>query len=88
MIAVAAVATVISLGIGANAALNKISDTRQAIRNIGSYGEQSDGRKDTVARSRIALVIGNGHYPDAREPLSQPVNDARALTRCAAPGRI
>jgi len=80
VIAVAAVATVISLGIGANAALNKISDTRQAIRNIGSYGEQSDGRKDTVARSRIALVIGNGHYPDAREPLSQPVNDARALS--------
>ena len=89
VIAVAAVATVISLGIGANAALNKISnDARQAIRNIGSYSEQSDGRKDTVARSRIALVIGNGRYPDAREPLTQPINDARALTRRAAPGRL
>ena len=30
--------------------------------------------------SRIALVIGNGHYPDAGEPLTQPINDARALT--------
>jgi uncharacterized caspase-like protein len=29
--------------------------------------------------SRIALVIGNGHYPDANTPLTQPVNDARAL---------
>ena len=31
--------------------------------------------------SRIALVIGNGHYPDANEPLAQPINDARALTQ-------
>jgi uncharacterized caspase-like protein len=30
--------------------------------------------------SRIALVIGNGHYPDANAPLSQPVNDARAVS--------
>ena len=29
---------------------------------------------------RLALVIGNGHYPDASAPLSQPINDARALT--------
>ena len=36
VIAAAAVATVISLGIGANAALNKISnDARQAVSNIG-----------------------------------------------------
>jgi uncharacterized caspase-like protein len=25
-------------------------------------------------------VIGNGHYPDANAPLTQPINDARALT--------
>jgi hypothetical protein len=31
--------------------------------------------------SRIALVIGNGHYPDANEPPAQPINDARALTQ-------
>src|ERR1700755_2842433 len=30
--------------------------------------------------SRIALVIGNGRYPDANAPLTQPINDARALT--------
>jgi uncharacterized caspase-like protein len=29
--------------------------------------------------AKLALVIGNGHYPDANEPLSQPLNDARAL---------
>jgi uncharacterized caspase-like protein len=25
-------------------------------------------------------VIGNGHYPDANAPMTQPINDARALT--------
>jgi uncharacterized caspase-like protein len=30
--------------------------------------------------SRVALVIGNSHYPDADAPLTQPINDARALT--------
>src|SRR5205807_4531154 len=36
---------------------------------------------DTAKRdSRIALVIGNGNYPDANAPLSQPINDACALT--------
>ena len=33
-----------------------------------------------LAETRIALVIGNGHYPDANAPLNQPINDARALT--------
>src|ERR1700729_779574 len=28
----------------------------------------------------VALVIGNGNYPDANAPLTQPINDARALT--------
>jgi uncharacterized caspase-like protein len=79
VIAAAAVATVISLGLGANAALNKISnDTRQAIANIGSLGDHRDST--TTSSSRVALVIGNGRYPDAREPLTQPINDARALT--------
>ena len=30
--------------------------------------------------SRLALVIGNGHYPDASAPLTQSINDARALS--------
>jgi uncharacterized caspase-like protein len=82
VIAAAAVATVISLGLGANAALNKINnDTRELFRSIGSSsGEESVTRTITATSSRVALVIGNGRYPDAREPLSQPLNDARALT--------
>ena len=31
------------------------------------------------AAPRVALVIGNGKYPDASTPLKQPGNDARAL---------
>ncbi|MEW9341666.1 caspase family protein, partial [Streptomyces tanashiensis] len=30
--------------------------------------------------SRLALVIGNGHYPDASLPLTQSINDARVLS--------
>jgi uncharacterized caspase-like protein len=76
-IAAAAIATVISLGLGANAALTKISnDARQAVSNMG--GSAAD--KDVGRAARVALVIGNGRYPDARTPLTQPINDARALT--------
>lgn len=72
-IAAALVGTV-SLAIGAHAALNKRGlETAQA-----ATVEQAD---DSANRpSRIALVIGNSHYPDASVPLTQPVNDARALT--------
>src|SRR4051812_15860081 len=64
----------VSLAIGAHAALNKRAlDAAKAIAT-----EQSeDASRNT---SRIALVIGNGHYPDANAPLTQPINDARALT--------
>lgn len=65
---------VVSLAIGANAALNKRSlDTAPA-----PVTEQVDAVPNQA--SRIALVIGNGHYPDANAPLAQPINDARALT--------
>jgi uncharacterized caspase-like protein len=40
--------------------------------------DQSGGAAEQAPR--IALVIGNGHYPDANAPLTQPINDARALT--------
>lgn len=33
----------------------------------------------STASGRVALVIGNGKYPDAEEPLSEPINDARAV---------
>jgi uncharacterized caspase-like protein len=72
-IASALVGTV-SLAIGAHAALNmRALDAAKAVAT-----EQSADAARRV--SRIALVIGNGHYPDASEPLSQPINDARALT--------
>src|SRR5271169_793137 len=63
----------VSLAIGAHAALNKRAlDAAKAVAT-----EQAEAAKHP---SRIALVIGNGHYPDANAPLSQPINDARALT--------
>src|SRR5712671_2354 len=70
----AAFACVVSLAIGAHAALNKRSlDAARAIAT-----EQDDAASRRV--SKLALVIGNGHYPDANAPLAQPINDARALT--------
>jgi uncharacterized caspase-like protein len=72
-IAAALVGTV-SLAIGAHAALNKRAlDAAKA-----TVTEQADG--GPTRPSRIALVIGNGHYPDANAPLTQPVNDARAVS--------
>src|SRR6266852_5829665 len=71
---VAALAGVLSLAIGAHAALNKRAlDAAKAIAT-----EQADAANKRV--SKVALVIGNGHYPDANAPLAQPINDARALT--------
>ncbi|HET7490348.1 MAG TPA: caspase family protein [Bradyrhizobium sp.] len=69
----AALAGMVSLAIGAHAALNKRAlDAAKAVAT-----EQLDAAKGV---SRIALVIGNGHYPDANAPLTQSINDARALT--------
>ena len=70
----AALVGLVSLAIGAHAALNKRSlDAAKAI----ATEQNSDVATKT---SRIALVIGNGHYPDAAAPLAQPINDARGLT--------
>jgi len=69
-----AFAGLVSLAIGAHAALNKRSlDVAKAVgtEQTGSIGGSA---------SRVALVIGNGHYPDASAPLVQPINDARGLT--------
>jgi uncharacterized caspase-like protein len=64
----------VSLAIGAHAALNKRSlDAAKAIAT-----EQNADAANGA--SRLALVIGNGRYPDASAPLAQPINDARALT--------
>jgi len=72
LVAAALVATV-SLAIGANAALNK--------RALDAASAVATEQGATTAKgSRLALVIGNGHYPDAGDPLTQPINDARALS--------
>jgi hypothetical protein len=70
----AALACTVSLAIGAHAALNKRAlDAARAVAT-------EQGLEVATKASRVALVIGNGHYPDAAEPLAQPINDARALT--------
>ena len=69
-----ALAGVLSLVIGAHAALNM-----RALDAAKAIATEQDGVAAKHS-SRIALVIGNGHYPDASAPLAQPINDARALT--------
>ena len=70
----AALAGFVSLALGAHAALyNRTPDAAKVAAAVQS-GEA------VQAASRVALVIGNGHYPDANEPLTQSINDARALT--------
>jgi uncharacterized caspase-like protein len=65
----------VSLAIGAHAALNKRA--LDAAKAIGTEEQATD----TVRKEpRLALIIGNGHYPDAAAPLNQPINDARSLT--------
>jgi uncharacterized caspase-like protein len=64
----------VSLAIGAHAALNKRAlDAAKAVTT-------EQGADQATTAPRIALVIGNGHYPDAAAPLAQSINDARALT--------
>ncbi|MBR0905046.1 caspase family protein [Bradyrhizobium liaoningense] len=70
----AALVGTVSLVIGAHAALNmRAIDAAKAVTTdqvTGSIGQSS----------RLALIIGNGHYPDANAPLTQSINDARALS--------
>jgi uncharacterized caspase-like protein len=70
----AALAGMVSLAIGAHAALNMRA--LDAAKAVATEQDNDAGKRP----SRIALVIGNGHYPDANAPLTQPINDARALT--------
>ena len=70
----AALAVTVSLAIGAHAALNL--RTLDAAKAVGTDLGAVVPRKV----SRVALIIGNGHYPDAAAPLTQPINDARALS--------
>ena len=67
----AAFAGLVSLALGAHAALNKRSLDAATATAI---------QQDAAKSGRVALVIGNGQYPDASAPLGQPINDARAIT--------
>ncbi len=69
----AALVALVSLAIGAHAALSKRTETAKPIT------ARVDDRRPEQPK-RLALVIGNGHYPDAAAPLIQPINDARAVT--------
>lgn len=70
----AALIGTVSLVIGAHAALNmRALDAAKAVSTdlvTGAIGQTA----------RLALVIGNGHYPDASAPLTQSINDARVLS--------
>jgi uncharacterized caspase-like protein len=70
----AALAGLVSLALGAHAALYKRSPelVKAATADLNI--------EPVKTAPRIALVIGNGHYPDANAPLTQSINDARALT--------
>jgi uncharacterized caspase-like protein len=70
----AALVGMVSLAIGAHAALNKRS------LDAAKAAEAAQIVQAANKPSRLALVIGNGHYPDANAPLTQSINDARALT--------
>jgi uncharacterized caspase-like protein len=70
----AALVVTVGLAIGAHAALNgRAMDTAKAVATEQGYEVMRKA-------SRVALIIGNGHYPDAAAPLAQPINDARALS--------
>jgi hypothetical protein len=57
------------LAIGANAALDL--HTSKAAKVVST--------QETASATQLALIIGNGNYPDAGEPLNQPINDASGL---------
>jgi uncharacterized caspase-like protein len=69
-----ALGSVASLAIGVHAA-----PSTRALDAAKAIPAEQSGNAEKKA-SRIALVIGNGHYPDADAPLTQAINDARALT--------
>ena len=57
------------LAISANAALDL--NTSEAAKVVSA--------PESPGALQLALIIGNGNYPDAAEPLSQPINDASSL---------
>src|SRR5437660_1571503 len=80
----AALAGTVSLAIGAHAALNlRALDAAKAV----ATEQDADSPKRPA---RLALVIGNGNYPDANAPLTAPINapDNALILTSAAPGKV
>ncbi|WOH82090.1 caspase family protein [Bradyrhizobium sp. BEA-2-5] len=77
-----AVAGTVSLAIGAHAALNKrtLDVAKETIAGGDKVAPTELTGSIPAGTSRLALIIGNGHYPDAAAPLAQPINDARTLS--------
>ena len=46
--------------------------------NTSEAGKEVSSQEGT-SPIKLALIIGNGNYPDAAEPLNQPINDAGGL---------
>ena len=67
--ATCSLACVALLAIGANAGLDLRAP--EAAKTVFT--------QETGRAIQLALIIGNGNYPDAAEPLSQPINDASGL---------
>jgi uncharacterized caspase-like protein len=57
------------LAIGASSALDL--HTPEAAKVVST--------EERASAVQLALIIGNGNYPDAAEPLNQPINDASRL---------
>jgi len=74
VLGVAVFAGLVSAGIGADAALNKLSPDAAYGASVSSTGS-INGRPN-----RVALLVANSQYPDANTPLLQPINDGRALS--------
>jgi hypothetical protein len=72
----------VSLAIGAHAALNKRGPdaAKDSAKDFVKAAATEQSSEPAKKAARVALVIGNGHYPDAAEPLAQPINDARGLS--------
>lgn len=64
----------VSLGFGGYAELRR-TKTGSKLPVTAHEIDRTNGKV-----ARIALLIGNGHYPDAETPLTQPINDVRALS--------
>ena len=71
--ATCSLACVALLAIGANAALDLHAS--EAAKVVSA--------PERAGALQLALIIGNGNYPDAAERLNQPINGTQAVWRAA-----